>query len=1027
MPHPLFFHPKLILRRPSSPQKNTISEAELLGVFDNPDLLIAIKLAAPAFYDELLKLKNGQITKVKKRQHLLRTLYKYMWRNSHRSTPFGLFAGCSVAQWNSKNQLIIQEKVEQKIRVNIHFLHLLAKKIETFRAIREQLTYRLNSSLYQKQQKGIYIQYHEQGHQLLPALNAVDLDEFLAHVFQFLESPRSFKKIINTLIQFDASITTTEATAYLHQLIDAQIIISKLSPAVSDENYLTTLQQLITAQTQPSEPLAAIGLMLEELGNKVQAFKQNRATSLEVPITVKTLEKLGVQWDKRQIFVIDVFFGNEKPIALQKKHQKEILQALQALATLFPQKTNTKLADFIDQFHHKYGGQEVPLLEAMDPQRGLGFPVKKHPITRQSTQKQEFSLINQRLLKWGIAAQQNKRTIIDLAKEDLGALVNLSNNFPTVFLTKFSLHQKNETEVDLFLKVPAAFPAQLLMSRFTLNQPVIKAIAKELAQFEQSQYEAHTILAEVVHLPAFDTRSLMQRSSFHQYEIPYLANSNLPEAQQVPLSDLMVSVDIWQNKLILRSKKWNKRVLPRQSTAFNFRKSQHPIFLFLCQLQYQQNSGGLQFDWGALERRLDFLPRVCYKNIILSKARWRLNKLAITELLALKEGDWKVWQKKWRLPTKFELLTPEAAFYINLADVYSRTILLDFVKNKENIFLQEYLYAANTSPLKNEQGATYAQEWIAFVQNRRLKSDAWQPLSEAKIATQVHPISRRFPPGSEWLYYKIYCTEAIADVILLRGIFPFVLSTLNQKIIDQWFFIRYDELGHHLRVRFHFRDLGKLGDFMVRFQQILAPFLAEGLIQKLQTDTYERELERFGPANIKTCETLFFLDSMSVLTMLKHRQENSRRLLKWHFALWFANILLSKLDVTDATKLAWLEGSFDTIKAVQQVPNIVKDKNWSKEYRELRKEIKLLLTNEHASCLSFKESIAETSQPTFLLLNKLTNTTTPKAFFSLLTIFVHLHINRLFAANTLIMELRIYYYLIQVYRSEVAKQKPLNL
>src|SRR5262249_46206428 len=61
---------------------------------------------------------------------------------------------------------------------------------------------------------------------------------------------------------------------------------------------------------------------------------------------------------------------------------------------------------------------------------------------------------------------------------------------------------------------------------------------------------------------------------------------------------------------------------------------------------------------------------------------------------------------------------------------------------------------------------------------------------------RVPAVRRRFAPGSEWTYAKLYCGRAAADRLLAEQIAPLA------GIADQWFFIRYEDPDFHLRVRF---------------------------------------------------------------------------------------------------------------------------------------------------------------------------------------------------------------------------------
>ena len=112
------------------------------------------------------------------------------------------------------------------------------------------------------------------------------------------------------------------------------------------------------------------------------------------------------------------------------------------------------------------------------------------------------------------------------------------------------------------------------------------------------------------------------RPVLRKYEIPYLCGTTLDKEFQIPVSDLLVGIEA--NKVVIRSKRLNKEIIPRMTTAHNFSMTTLPVYQFLCDLQFQQiRSVGWQ--WGVLDNR-PFLPRVSYGKYILSKAKWTLTK-----------------------------------------------------------------------------------------------------------------------------------------------------------------------------------------------------------------------------------------------------------------------------------------------------------------------------------------------------------------------------------------------------------------
>ena len=139
------------------------------------------------------------------------------------------------------------------------------------------------------------------------------------------------------------------------------------------------------------------------------------------------------------------------------------------------------------------------------------------------------------------------------------------------------------------------------------------------------------VYAEVVHLPEGRVGNILCRPVLRGYEIPYLGRSGAPADRQLPLSDLLVSVQ--GERIVLRSRRLGCEIIPRLTTAHNHIGRGLGVYRFLCALQYQQVNPGIMWDWGPLGQA-PFLPRVVSGRVILSRARWNLGD---SELAAFRE------------------------------------------------------------------------------------------------------------------------------------------------------------------------------------------------------------------------------------------------------------------------------------------------------------------------------------------------------------------------------------------------------
>ena len=143
-----------------------------------------------------------------------------------------------------------------------------------------------------------------------------------------------------------------------------------------------------------------------------------------------------------------------------------------------------------------------------------------------------------------------------------------------------------------------------------------------------------------------------------------------------------------------------------------------------------------------------------------------------------------------------------------------------------------------------------------------------------RSASAAPPALRRrvFPPGSEWLYAKLYTGTATADQVLRDVVAPLVAAHARAPAPPtRWFFIRYGDPDWHLRLRFRGEParLRRRGP-AARSTRPPSRCSPTGAVGKLQLDTYEREVERYGgPAGIELGEQLFAIDSEACLAILE--------------------------------------------------------------------------------------------------------------------------------------------------------------
>jgi thiopeptide-type bacteriocin biosynthesis protein len=139
---------------------------------------------------------------------------------------------------------------------------------------------------------------------------------------------------------------------------------------------------------------------------------------------------------------------------------------------------------------------------------------------------------------------------------------------------------------------------------------------------------------------------------------------------------------------------------------------------------------------------------------------------------------------------------------------------------------------------------------------------------------------------------------------------PLANRLVAERHADRWFFVRYADPHDHLRVRF------QGGAVLPVVQAAVAPLVEDGRIWKVQLDTYEREVERYGgDAGIGPCEDLFHLDSAAAVELLGALGDDGRADRRWRIALLAMDRLLDDLRLDLEGKLAVARASREALRA----------------------------------------------------------------------------------------------------------------
>ncbi|WP_205507600.1 thiopeptide-type bacteriocin biosynthesis protein, partial [Myxococcus vastator] len=289
---------------------------------------------------------------------------------------------------------------------------------------------------------------------------------------------------------------------------------------------------------------------------------------------------------------------------------------------------------------------------------------------------------------------------------------------------------------------------------------------------------------------------------------------------------------------------------------------------------------------------------------------------------------------------------------------------------------------------------------------------------------------RAFPPGSEWLYAKLYTGTATADRLLTLTLAPVLRRLASAGAVSHAFFLRYGDPDWHLRLRLHGAPERLQSEALPALMAACASALDSGEGWKLQLDTYAREVERYGgPAGIALAEQLFAADSEAALALLEAYPGDAGASLRWRLVLLGMDTLLDGLGLSLPAKLEVVTLCRRGFGAEFHVDARFEDQ-LSQRFRQERRELEQLLALTPSDAGPWKaglDILAQRSQRLRPIAEQLhaaeREGRLTLSVAGLAQSFLHMHANRMLASDHRAQELILHDFLARLYRSRLARAR----
>ena len=648
--------------------------------------------------------------------------------------------------------------------------------------------------------------------------------------------------------------------------------------------------------------------------------------SLRYEAVMQMLETLPAKVDRGRLLHVDL----SKP-APAARLGAGVIREISAGAELLRRvgRSGDSLLDaFRSAFAARYEGRQVPLLEVLDAEMGIGFPIRGDaaPDAEPLLAGLAFPSRSDPTTFWGAREATLLRLLADalaagrdeivLAQRDVDALATTNAApppLPAAHAAMVTVGARSEEALKrgdfrvLLSSVNGPSGANLL-GRFCHADETLTERVREHLRAEEA-LDPDAVFAEVVHLAHPRAGNIVARPLLREFEITYMGRSGAPIDRQIPASDLLVSVE--NGRVVLRSvAAWP----PRCSSAHE-RACVHT-----------SERGCLPFSLRATTagRRAHSLELGATRRFAVSAARQVGPPDPVAGPLAGAKGRAGIAGESVR-----------CGAHARRADVAlaPRTPALRERRRRRQHALRgprqravgRELHSACPAARgcatrrglsgwrragRSRAGRPLCARAPRSVRARRRRGvRARTDAPQRAFRLEGSRIARQNPPGSDWMYAKIYSRGPTADRILSRAIAPLVRQALERNWIDGWFFIRYADPEPHLRVRFHGTPSALQEHLLPALNEVVATELQMPGVWRAQLDTYEREIERYGGDDgMLESERIFQIDSEAALAItdlvVRGRLNAADR---WRVALVAVELLIGDLGLDSAQRRGVVE------------------------------------------------------------------------------------------------------------------------
>jgi lantibiotic biosynthesis protein len=838
----------------------------------HPMFIEAVWLSSPQFAESWLlpsSLSKGVVP-----PKVAQALIRYVSRASRRATPFGAFAGYSVAQIGDRCSFPVDvANAIRTVRLSTILVHEVSERIVADSEVRATLKVRTNATLWATPEVYRYTKRKVAMERVECVAASVKRSRLLDAVIRLAEQPIRYCALLELLRAEECGID--ESTHFLDELIARDVLVTELTSDGVGEHpqarVLDVLKQAMDGST-----------LCQHFSEAVEGYAKLRQSSTQEALSVylatsRSLSSVGLSSPPPH-----VTWRQGDRVVIGAADVQRVFQGVCALRdyTYQERRSQQSIARFSSMFVARFGDELVPLLQALDPLYGVPYgsdrveePIvgllrrEEDRVYRGSSARERTLLAAvSRVLRSGDDELDLQETEYDSMK---GSLVpkHLPDSFAAkvVFLPPDGCQGGKNGVPMIWLQVAAGPSCARWIGRFADGDDELADKLRSLLDGGACSGELEALAVEVPIMlpPKWASVGVRPRlgGGLFSTTVPSAHVENTVESH-VEFRDVLVGVR--DGEVVLFHRATGIQLNPRLSNAVSALQSGSRLIEFLCDVQ-DVSGFVLSWDWGALSS-MCWLPRVRHGNVVLSPQRWRLSSEEGSELVsAARAGDsssLELIRWKYRLPAQVGVVSGEDVLTVDLSSCASVCSATSLIQSADGCVLYECLEVGRFAG-KDDTGRVFAHEAIIpFVSS----DSRARPMRMAKPFGDT--VRRSSCIGDSMLYWRIDANSVAADYVVDR------LGRLADRLVEEgrvewWFFVRYRDPNHHVRFRIRVASGTLPSEVLSLTSAEIDQLRADGLCGTVSLETYVPETLRYGgDSGLSTSELIFWRDSASIRRLL---------------------------------------------------------------------------------------------------------------------------------------------------------------